>query len=107
MPLNFARLLMKPELDQMVAGHKEAKTAADKLERQIKELQKQLAGLRRGRTNLGLDWAPRQRPLFLCRTWLQLLGQHWTLHRPFFIKGCFFSNKFLPRKSDCKKPFGN
>ncbi|CAL2228429.1 unnamed protein product [Prunus armeniaca] len=36
----------KAELDILVADYKEDKTVADKLEKQIEELQKQLAGLR-------------------------------------------------------------
>ncbi|CAL8175155.1 unnamed protein product [Prunus armeniaca] len=36
-------LKQKAELDHMVAGYKEAKATADKLEKQIEELQKQLA----------------------------------------------------------------
>ncbi|CAL2240049.1 unnamed protein product [Prunus armeniaca] len=42
----------KTELDQMVAGYKEAKTVADKLEKQIEELQKQLARLRERQNKL-------------------------------------------------------
>ncbi|CAL8167611.1 unnamed protein product [Prunus armeniaca] len=43
----------KAKLDQMVVGYKEAKIAADKLEKQIEELQKQLAGLRERQNRLG------------------------------------------------------
>lgn len=45
----------KAELDMPVVNYKETKSAADKLEKQIKELQKQLAALREMQNNLGLD----------------------------------------------------
>ncbi|CAL8993531.1 unnamed protein product [Prunus brigantina] len=101
---NYAK--QKAELDQMVAGYKEAKTAADKLERQIEELHKQQAGLREKQNKLRARMGTKTKATFLCRTWLQLLGQHWRLQRPFSIKGCFSSKKFLPRRLDYKKLLG-
>ncbi|CAL8152485.1 unnamed protein product [Prunus armeniaca] len=73
----------------MVANYKETKIAADKLEKHIEELHKQLASLGDCRglrlrllfleiaealelasiTSLGLDWALRLRLFFLYRTW--------------------------------------
>ncbi|BBN67633.1 hypothetical protein Prudu_136S000500 [Prunus dulcis] len=50
---DFAR--QKAELDQMVAGYKEAKATADKLEKQIEELQNNWQSAGRCRTGLGLD----------------------------------------------------
>ncbi|CAL9007800.1 unnamed protein product [Prunus brigantina] len=47
----------KAELDMMVADYKETKTATDKLEKHIEELQKQLASLRGKQNMLRLDWA--------------------------------------------------
>ncbi|CAL8152306.1 unnamed protein product [Prunus armeniaca] len=78
------------ELDQMVAGYKEAKSTAEKLEKQIEELQKQLAECREVQHRLG----PRLLPL--CRAWLQLPGQLWKLQRLQSTRGFGFMMNNLP-----------
>ncbi|CAL9006237.1 unnamed protein product, partial [Prunus brigantina] len=55
----------KAELDQMVAGYKEAKTAANKLEQHIEELQKQLAGLRERQNKLEAGLGTKTKATFL------------------------------------------
>ncbi|CAL2266458.1 unnamed protein product [Prunus armeniaca] len=49
----------------MVAGYKEAKSGADKLERQIEELQKQLARLRERQNKLGAGLGTKTKVTFL------------------------------------------
>ncbi|CAL2228275.1 unnamed protein product [Prunus armeniaca] len=55
----------KAELDQMVTGYKEAKTTADKLEKQIEELQKQPAVLRERQNKLGAGQGTKTKATFL------------------------------------------
>ncbi|CAL2229131.1 unnamed protein product [Prunus armeniaca] len=56
----------KAELDQMVAGYKEAKATADKLERQIEELQKQLAECREVQNKLGAGLSSKSQGYLSC-----------------------------------------
>ncbi|CAL2247354.1 unnamed protein product [Prunus armeniaca] len=55
----------KAELDIMVVNYKVAKGAADKLEKQIEELQKQLAGLRERQNKLGAGLGTKTKATFL------------------------------------------
>ncbi|CAL9024629.1 unnamed protein product [Prunus brigantina] len=55
----------KTEMDQMVTGYKEAKTAANKLEKQIEELQKQLAGLRERQNKIEVGLGTKTKATFL------------------------------------------
>ena len=63
---DFAR--QKAELDQMVAGYKEAKATADKLEKQIEELQKQLAECREVQNRLGTGLSSKTKATFLVQS---------------------------------------
>ena len=63
---DFAR--QKTELDQMVAGYKEAKATADKLEKQIEELQKQLAECREVQSRLGAGLSSKTKATFLVQS---------------------------------------
>ncbi|CAL9018579.1 unnamed protein product [Prunus brigantina] len=58
-------LRLKAELDQMVAGYKEAKATADKLEKQIEELQKQLAECREVQSRLRAGLSSKTKATFL------------------------------------------
>ncbi|CAL9021324.1 unnamed protein product [Prunus brigantina] len=60
---DFAK--QKAELDQMVVGYKEAKAIADKLEKQIAELQKQLAECRKTQHRLGAGLSTKTKATFL------------------------------------------
>ncbi|CAL2267318.1 unnamed protein product [Prunus armeniaca] len=60
---DFAK--QKAELDQMVAGYKEAKAAGDKLEKEIAELQKQLAERREVQHRLGAGLSSKTKATFL------------------------------------------
>ncbi|CAL2257097.1 unnamed protein product [Prunus armeniaca] len=60
---DFAK--QKAELDQMVVGYKEAKAAADKLEKQIAKLQKQLAERREVQHKLGAGLSSKTKATFL------------------------------------------
>ncbi|CAL8152948.1 unnamed protein product [Prunus armeniaca] len=60
---DFAK--QKAELDQMVVGYKEAKATADKLEKQIAELQKQLAEHREVQHRLGAGLSSKTKATFL------------------------------------------
>ncbi|CAL8167266.1 unnamed protein product [Prunus armeniaca] len=60
---DFAK--QKAELDQMVVGYKEAKATADKLEKQIAELQKQLAERREVQHRLGAGLSSKTKATFL------------------------------------------
>ncbi|CAL9030063.1 unnamed protein product [Prunus brigantina] len=60
---DFAK--QKAELDHMVAGYKEAKATADKLEKQIEELQKQLAKCRELQNKLGAGLSTKTKATFL------------------------------------------
>ncbi|CAL2256811.1 unnamed protein product [Prunus armeniaca] len=53
------------ELDMMVADYKETKTTADKLQRHIEELQKQLASLRGKQTRLEVGLSSKTKMTFL------------------------------------------
>ncbi|CAL2236865.1 unnamed protein product [Prunus armeniaca] len=55
----------KAELDMMVVDYKETKTAADKLEKHIEELQKQLASLRGKQNRLGAGLGSKTKTTFL------------------------------------------
>lgn len=55
----------KAELDMMVADYKETKTVADKLEKHIQELQKQLASLRSKQNELGAGLGAKTKATFL------------------------------------------
>ncbi|CAL9029857.1 unnamed protein product [Prunus brigantina] len=63
---DFAK--QKAELDQMVAGYKEAKATADKLEKQIDELQKQLAKCREVQNRLGAGLSSKTKATFLVQS---------------------------------------
>ncbi|CAL8995333.1 unnamed protein product [Prunus brigantina] len=63
---DFAK--QKAELDQMVAGYKEAKATADKLEKQIDELQKQLAKCREVQNMLGAGLSSKTKATFLVQS---------------------------------------
>ncbi|CAL8076837.1 unnamed protein product [Prunus armeniaca] len=63
---DFAK--QKAELDQMVAGYKEAKSIANKLEKQIKELQKQLAECREVQNRLGAGLSSKTKATFLVQS---------------------------------------
>ncbi|CAL2238070.1 unnamed protein product [Prunus armeniaca] len=63
---DFAK--QKAELDQMVAGYKEAKATADKLEKQIAELQKQLAECREVQNKLGAGLSSKTKATFLVQS---------------------------------------
>ncbi|CAL8990240.1 unnamed protein product [Prunus brigantina] len=58
----------KVELDQKVAGYKEAKATTDKLEKQIKELQKQLAECREVQNRLGAGLSSKAKATFLVQS---------------------------------------
>ncbi|CAL2277547.1 unnamed protein product [Prunus armeniaca] len=58
----------KAELDQMVAWYKEAKATADKLEKQIEELQKQLAECREVQNRLGARLSSKTKATFLVQS---------------------------------------
>ncbi|CAL2276294.1 unnamed protein product [Prunus armeniaca] len=58
----------KEELDQMVAGYKEAKGTVDKLERKIEELQKQLAECREVQNRLGAGLSSKTKATFLVQS---------------------------------------
>ncbi|KAL6272427.1 hypothetical protein ACE6H2_023119 [Prunus campanulata] len=58
----------KAELDQMVAGYKEAKATANKLEKQIEELQKQLAERREVQCRLGVGLSSKTEATFLVQS---------------------------------------
>ncbi|CAL2277885.1 unnamed protein product [Prunus armeniaca] len=58
----------KAELDQMVAGYKEAKATADKLEKQIAELQKQLVECREVQNRLGAGLSSKTKATFLVQS---------------------------------------
>ncbi|CAL8988542.1 unnamed protein product [Prunus brigantina] len=58
----------KVELDHMVAGCKEAKAIADKLETQIEELQKQLAECREVQNKLGAGLSSKTKATFLVQS---------------------------------------
>ncbi|CAL2271625.1 unnamed protein product [Prunus armeniaca] len=60
---DFAK--QKAELDQMVVGYKEAKATADKLEKHIAELQKQLAESREVQHRLGAGLSSKTKAIFL------------------------------------------
>ncbi|CAL8988833.1 unnamed protein product [Prunus brigantina] len=60
---DFAK--QKAELDQMVVGYKEAKATADKLEKQIEELQKQLAKCREVQNKLRAGLSTKTKATFL------------------------------------------
>ncbi|CAL2270311.1 unnamed protein product [Prunus armeniaca] len=60
---DFAK--QKAELDQMVTGYKEAKAAGDKLEKEIAELQKQLAERREVQHRLGAGLSSKTKATFL------------------------------------------
>ncbi|CAL9018541.1 unnamed protein product [Prunus brigantina] len=60
---DFAK--QKAELDQMVVGYKEAKATTDKLEKQIAELQKQLAKCREAQHRLGAGLSSKTKATFL------------------------------------------
>ncbi|CAL8168782.1 unnamed protein product [Prunus armeniaca] len=55
----------KAELDMMVADYKETKTAGDKLEKHMEELQKQLANLRGKQNRLGAGLSSKTKSTFL------------------------------------------
>ncbi|CAL8119163.1 unnamed protein product [Prunus armeniaca] len=55
----------KAELDQMVAGYKEAKATVDKLEKQTEKLQKQLAKCREVQNKLGARLSSKTKATFL------------------------------------------
>ncbi|CAL9021351.1 unnamed protein product, partial [Prunus brigantina] len=59
---DFAK--QKAELDQMVVGYKEAKATADKLEKQIAELQKQLVECREVQNRLGAGLSSKTKATF-------------------------------------------
>ncbi|CAL2257649.1 unnamed protein product [Prunus armeniaca] len=63
---DFAK--QKAELDQMVSGYKEAKATADKLEKQIEELQKQLAECREVQNKLGAGLSSMTKATFLVQS---------------------------------------
>ncbi|CAL9006533.1 unnamed protein product [Prunus brigantina] len=63
---DFAK--QKAELDQMVVGYKEAKATADKLEKQIEELQKQLAKCREVQNKLGAGLSTKTKATFLVQS---------------------------------------
>ncbi|CAL2256301.1 unnamed protein product [Prunus armeniaca] len=63
---DFAK--QKVELDQMVAGYKEAKSIADKLEKQIEELQKQLAECREVQNRLRAGLSSKTKATFLVQS---------------------------------------
>ncbi|CAL9028695.1 unnamed protein product [Prunus brigantina] len=98
---DFAK--QKAELDQMVAGYKEAKATADKLEKQIDELQKQLAKCREVRNGLGAGLSSKTKATFLVRAWLRLLGQPRRLQRLQSTGGCYFKRNFPLRRQVCRK----
>ncbi|CAL9000752.1 unnamed protein product [Prunus brigantina] len=58
----------KAELDQMVAGYKEAKATTDKLEKRIKELQKQLAECREVQNRLEARLSSKTKATFLLQS---------------------------------------
>ncbi|CAL8117907.1 unnamed protein product [Prunus armeniaca] len=60
---DFAK--QKTELDQMVVGYKEAKATANKLEKQIAEIQKQLAERREVQHKLGAGLSSKTKATFL------------------------------------------
>ncbi|CAL8082546.1 unnamed protein product [Prunus armeniaca] len=63
---DFAK--QKAELDQMVAGYKEAKSTADKLEKHIEELRKQLAECREVQNRLGAGLSSKTKATFLVQS---------------------------------------
>ncbi|KAL6281728.1 hypothetical protein ACE6H2_018609 [Prunus campanulata] len=63
---DYAR--QKAELDQMVAGYREAKATADQLERQIEELQKKLAERREEQRRLGAGLSSKTKATFLVQS---------------------------------------
>ncbi|CAL2240403.1 unnamed protein product [Prunus armeniaca] len=69
---DFAK--QKAELDQMVAGYKEAKATADKLEKQIAELQKQLAECREVQNRLGAGLSSKTKATFLVQSMVVARG---------------------------------
>ncbi|CAL9019157.1 unnamed protein product [Prunus brigantina] len=58
----------KAELDQMVVGYKEAKATADKLKKQIEELQKQLVECREVQSRLGAGLSSKTKVTFLVQS---------------------------------------
>ncbi|CAL9025626.1 unnamed protein product [Prunus brigantina] len=65
----------KSELDVLVADYKEIKSAADKLDKQIKDLQKQLAALRERQKNLGAGLGAKTKSTFLVQS-MVLASRH-------------------------------
>ncbi|CAL9021995.1 unnamed protein product [Prunus brigantina] len=63
---DFAK--QKAELDQMVVSYKEAKSTADKLAKQIEELQKQLAECREVQNKLGAGLSSKTKATFLVQS---------------------------------------
>ncbi|CAL2229284.1 unnamed protein product [Prunus armeniaca] len=58
----------KAELDQMVRGYKEAKATADRLERQIEELKKQLAECKEVQSRLGAGLSSKTKATFFMQS---------------------------------------
>ncbi|BBG99440.1 autoinhibited Ca2+-ATPase 11 [Prunus dulcis] len=102
---DFAR--QKAELDQMVAGYKEAKATADKLEKQIEELQKQLAECREVQNRLGTGLSSKTKATFLVQSMVAASRPALEIAEASIHQGVLLQKELSVKKANLQETLGN
>ncbi|CAL2259883.1 unnamed protein product [Prunus armeniaca] len=96
----------KAELDQMVVGYKEAKVSADKLEKQIEELQKQLAKCREVQNRLRARLSSKTKANFLMQSMVAASRPALEIAEASLHQGMLLQQEISIKKAGLQKTLG-
>ncbi|CAL8993899.1 unnamed protein product [Prunus brigantina] len=96
----------KAELDMMVADYKETKTVADKLEKHIEELHKQLASLRGKQNKLGAGLGIKTKATFLVQNMVVASKPALEIAEASLHQGMLLQQEISTKRAELQKTLG-